>query len=529
LLPSVGCDRVNLGWLPGDDEVDGYVSERSEQVISDEMLRAAPTWTPTAVELSDLEMMLAGAFAPLTGFPVRTDLAAIKRTGRLADGRAWPVPLTLEVPSDMVRRMPVDGTAAIVLTDTEGAPVAVLTVLDAWPVREGWSAVGGPVLPYGDGGGGVFSRLRASTTTIHALLQTPRVLGIFADRPLHRPQLAQLAHAAKQLSSQVLIMIPIAGPTPDGLPAEALVRCVLAARDRIPNPVIVAVPLVKHPNEVTDALLRARVAAAYGATHLLSTPDALVGSGPRVLVPRELAYDSRDGQWRDREEVPEHFVRLAMGADEIAGLLDDGLQLPEWHTPPKVAKELSRARPPRRQRGLVLFFTGFSGSGKSTIARGVAEVIRERGDRTLTMLDGDVVRRELSAGLTFSKTDRDLNIRRIGWVAAEVGRHGGLAICCPIAPYEQARSAARAMARAAGADFVLVHVATPVEVCESRDRKGLYAQARAGLITGMTGVDDPYEEPKDAELRLDTTHMSVGDAVDAVLGYLDDEGWITAR
>ena len=177
----------------------------------------------------------------------------------------------------------------------------------------------------------------------------------------------------------------------------------------------------------------------------------------------------------------------------------------------------------------MLFFTGLSGSGKSTVARGVSDALLETGERTVTFLDGDVVRRELSAGLTFSKADRDRNIRRIGWVAAEVARHGGMAICCPIAPYEDARAYARAQAEAAGGGFVLVHVATPLERCEQRDRKGLYAKARAGLITGMTGIDDPYEEPLDAEITIDTSDMSVDEAVRAVLEQLADEGWVDAR
>jgi sulfate adenylyltransferase len=225
--------------------------------------------------------------------------------------------------------------------------------------------------------------------------------------------------------------------------------------------------------------------------------------------------------------VPARFARLPLTPEEIAEYLDDGEALPEWHTPPAVARELAKARPPRRRRGLVLFFTGLSGSGKSTVAHGVAEVLREEGERSITVLDGDVVRRELSKGLSFSKEDRDLNIRRIGWVAAEVARHGGVAICCPIAPYRAARATAREMARAAGGDFILVHVSTPIEVCEARDRKGLYAKARAGLIRGMTGVDDPYEEPADAELVLDTSEMTVDDAVDAVLDYLANGGWIS--
>jgi sulfate adenylyltransferase len=417
----------------------------------------------------------------------------------------------------------------LVLTDLEGAPVAVLTVDETWHARPGWIGVAGPVHRYGDGGHAPFARLRLNTDAVRAQLTEPRVLGIFADRPLHRPQLAQIVHAARQLAAQVLILVPVSGPSPDGLTPEALVRCVLAARDRLPQPVIIAVPLAGREGELTDALLRARVAASYGVTHLLSTSGNVIGAGLKLIVPRELSYDARDGQWRDRDEVPERFERRPLKTREIADLLDDGLALPEWHTPPAVAKELGRARPPRRHRGLVLFFTGLSGSGKSTIARGVSDALLETGERTLTLLDGDVVRRELSAGLGFSREDRDRNIRRIGWVAAEAARHGGMVICCPIAPYAAARSAARDMAHAAGSDFVLVHVATPLEVCEQRDRKGLYARARAGTLTGMTGVDDPYEEPGDAQLRIDASQGTVSDAVAEVLSYLSDQGWINPR
>jgi sulfate adenylyltransferase len=356
------------------------------------------------------------------------------------------------------------------------------------------------------------------------------VLGVITDRPLHRPQLAQIAHSARTLAGHLLVLIPVAEATQDGLPAEALVRSVLAARDRMPPATIVAVPLARHGDEIRDALLRARMAAAYGVTHLLSTGEATIsGGGPRVLIPRELAYDSRDGQWRGRDDIPPRFRRLPLSTEEIDDLLDRGTPLPEWHTPPAVARELTRARPPRRHRGVVLFFTGLSGSGKSTIARGVADALLETGERTVTMLDGDVVRRELSAGLTFSKADRDLNIRRIGWVAAEVARHGGLAICCPIAPYAAARATVRQLAREAGAGFVLVHVATPLAVCEQRDRKGLYAKARAGQVKGMTGVDDPYEEPTDAELVLDTSQRTPEESVRAVLAHLADDGWIDPR
>ena len=210
---------------------------------------------------------------------------------------------------------------------------------------------------------------------------------------------------------------------------------------------------------------------------------------------------------------------------ELAELLDSGAQVPAWLMSAGVAAELRRARPPRAERGVVVFFTGLSGSGKSTLAKDLRDALLERGDRTVSLLDGDLVRRLLSAGLTFSRADRDLNIARIGYVAAEVARHGGVAICAPIAPYAAARAGVRRMVAETG-DFVLVHVSTPLEVCEARDRKGLYAQARAGVIGSFTGISDPYEEPDDADLVIDTSVVSRHDAVAAVLAYLTRGGWL---
>src|SRR4051794_25011098 len=461
-------------------------------VLPEDILRDAPSYTPRPYELADLELLLSGAYTPLTGFLGREDLASLRRRGRLTDGSPWPVPVTLELPAEMAERLDLDDPLhrTVVLTDPEGAPVAAIEVTDAWPTSDGRWGVGGAVVRIGASGTGPFQRLRRTPEEVRALLPPGRVLGVIADRPLHRPQLAQIAHAARTLAAHLLIIIPVTGPGPDGLPPEALVRAIFAARDRLPPATIVAVPLLTRGDEMRDALLRARVAGAYGVTHVLSTGEMLSGAGLRVLVPRDLAYDNRDGQWRWRDDIPPRNRRLAMTPAEIDDLLARGSPRPGWPPPPAVARGLVRVRPPRRHRGLVVFFTGFSGSGKSTIARGLADSLRESGERTITLLDGDVVRRELSAGLGFTKADRDRNVRRIGWVAAEVGRHRGMAVACPIAPYESARAAARAMALEAGAGFVLVHVNTPLEVCEQRDRKGLYARARAGQLRGMTGIDD---------------------------------------
>lgn len=497
-------------------------------VLPEEVLSGAPTYTPRPGELADLELLLTGAFAPLAGLPTRADLTAIAGRGELADGTRWPLPVSLQVPTGLLDGIDLGNPLhrALIVADTEGAPVAAVDVIDTWPTRDGLSGIGGPVRRIGDPVRGPFKALRRTPEEVREQLPDGRVVGVVADRPLHRPQLAQIVHATRTLQAHLVVLIPVAEPHRDGLSPEALVRCVLAARDRLPPATIVAVPLRWRQHEIRDALARARVTQAYGVTHLLAGGPTLSGGGPRVLVPRELAYDSRDGQWRGRDDIPLRNQRAPLADSDLDDLLDRGFPLPEWHTPPAVAKELARARPARRYRGLVVLFTGLSGSGKSTIARGVAAALRESGDRTVTVLDGDIVRRELSAGLGFSKADRDANIRRVGWVAAEIARHHGLAICCPIAPYAQARADARRTALATGAGFVLVWVSTPLAVCERRDRKGLYARARAGTLTGLTGIDDPYEDPTDADLVIDTTDTPVDDAVERVLSYLDEHGWV---
>jgi sulfate adenylyltransferase len=325
------------------------------------------------------------------------------------------------------------------------------------------------------------------------------------------------------------------------------VRALLAVRKEMPGEaLVVPVPLEEHPDGERELLLRAHIAAAYGATQVfLPAPrsgrraaepgaggsaewliDRLRDEAPiEFAVPEPWAYDESVEVWRPTARIePDHVRAETLDLDAMH---DRGDPIPEWFTFPAVARELRAARPPRSERGVTVFFTGLSGSGKSTIARGLADALIERGGRTVTLLDGDVVRRLLSAGLTFSKADRDLNIRRIGYVAAEVTRHGGLAICAPIAPYAATRGEVRRMVSAVG-DFVLVYVATPLAECERRDRKGLYAKARAGLIPEFTGISDPYQPPEDADLVLDTSGMEPADAVAAVLDLLVTGGWVAA-
>ena len=303
---------------------------------------------------------------------------------------------------------------------------------------------------------------------------------------------------------------------------------------------MVPVPLPPQGDAVDDLRARAVVAAAYGASHLLTDDGRSTGEprdrsgksdfdfsklGLEIVAESEWAYDPLAEVWRPLGRIEPGLERGELSDGELGELLDSGEPLPSWLMPASVAAELRRARPPRSARGVVVFCTGLSGSGKSTLARDLRDALLERGDRTVSLLDGDLVRQLLSAGLTFSREDRDLNIARIGYVATEVARHGGIAICAPIAPYAAAREGVRRMVSEVG-DFLLVHVSTPLEVCEARDRKGLYAKARAGVIGSFTGISDPYEEPDDADVVIDTSQVSRHDAVAAVLRQLRRGGWL---
>ncbi len=401
-------------------------------------------WTPDARELADLELLLSGAFAPLTGFLTSADVDEVVAHGRLADGTSWPDPITIALPES------IRPGEQVTLKDPEGASVAVMTVRE----RDGHHAAG-PVEALDAPAYGPFARLRRTPEDVRKELPDGETLAVTMRGPLDSATLDDIAATAEELEAGILLL-----PLVFGESGPAVVRAALKASAALPGSSVVAVPLAPREDPEIDLELREHVARNYGATEHYAGPAPVVIPGP-----------------------------------------------------------------PHR-RGLVVFFTGLSGSGKSTIARGLRDALLERGGRTVTYLDGDVVRRLLSAGLTFSREDRDHNIRRIGFVAAEVARHGGLAICAPIAPYAETRDEVRAMAEEVGADFLLVHISTPLEECERRDRKGLYAKARAGLIPEFTGISDPYEEPEDAELTLDTTGMTVDRAVSAVLNLLTSGGWI---
>ncbi|TDC55426.1 adenylyl-sulfate kinase [Actinomadura sp. KC345] len=480
-------------------------------------LRDLPAWAPGPVELADLELILAGVYRPLTGFLGSFDTAMVIAGGRLADGTPWPVPVTLEVPKELTEH------ERIVLQDPEGVPLAVLRVTEVWqePTSQGWR-LAGPLEALRAPAHGPFHGLRRRPDELGA--REGNVLGVATREPLHRKQLGQLRQVAERLGARVLVL-PVMGGEHD----ESLVRALLGVRKELPDGTeIIPVPLPPRGDgdarQERDVLLHAHVAAAYGATHLLADREVEDTAIP-VAVPEPWAYDADVEVWRPVARIEPDHVQAELTPERLGELLDAGEPVPDWFTPPAVAAELALARPPKLSRGITVFFTGLSGSGKSTVARGLADALIERGGRTVTLLDGDVVRRMLSAGLTFSRADRDLNIRRIGFVAAEITRHGGTAICAPIAPYAATRAEVRRMVSAVG-DFILVHVATPLEECERRDRKGLYAKARAGLIPEFTGISDPYEEPEDADLTLDTSRMAPDEAVGKVIELLTEGGWV---
>ena len=373
--------------------------------------------------------------------------------------------VTLRVPAAVAAAA--QETGSLELVDPEGMPLATVEVGSTYDAGDA-VGIAGRVRPLAHNEFGAFRRLYLSPAQVREQYDENTVTVPVAG-PLTEADLERVGKAAQ--GRKVLLLALTGHGTPE-ITAPALVRATLAAARRLDDAAVVAVPLASRGDARADHLLGERVVGAYA-------PGDVVGVTGEGDLP-----------------------------DEIAAVVDFD-------------------QPAPGDQGLVLFFTGLSGSGKSTLARALHDVVLEQGERTVTSLDGDVVRRNLSAGLTFSKEDRETNIRRIGWVAAEIGRHGGVAICSPIAPFDATRKQVRAMVEDAGGAFVLVHVATPLEECERRDRKGLYAKARRGEIPEFTGISSPYEEPEDATVRVDTTGRSIADCLDDVLAVLHDAGYLS--
>jgi sulfate adenylyltransferase len=465
-----------------------------------------PALRPDGRTLSEIEQILVGGFPPLRGPLGRADDAAVRERRHLADGTPWPIPVRLAVPDEL-------GAAAgssLVIEDPERRPFALLAVSEVW-AEDGQSYAAGELTGLREPVAGPYRRLRHRPDEVRAELGPGPVVAMVVDEPLQEADLEALHDVASDLGARILLMPMVAERGSLGLAPHLLVRSVLAAEHLLPEgALVVPVPLPHYADPLRRALVEVQVGAAYGATMVLLGDERISGADPDELAVPVL--------------TPTSGQRISVS--DLGAALDAGQPLPPELVPEAVVAELRRARPPKTQRGFTVFLTGLSGSGKSTIARSLRDALIESGRPEITLLDGDIVRDLLSAGLTYSREDRDLNVRRIGYVAAEVTRHGGVALAAPIAPYAASRAAARAEVEDAGGGFVLVHVATPLEECERRDVKGLYARARSGQLPAFTGISDPYEEPTDASLVLDTVTQSVEESISRILGHLRTEGWL---
>lgn len=529
-------------------------------------------------QLCDLELLLSGAFSPLQGFLTKADYERVCGEMRLSDGTLWPIPIMLDVSEELAEKL--SSGSNIALRDAEGVMIAALNVEDVWqPDREeeanavfgttnrehpGVAQLLDRTSPYYVGG--TITGLSAVPHYDYKLLRhTPaevrseftklgwtKVVAFQTRNPMHRAHQELTLRAAKEIEANLLIH-PVVGMTkPGDVDHYTRVRCYQALLHRYPRKtaMLSLLPLAMRLAGPREAVWHAIIRKNHGCTHLIVGRDhAGPGSdssgqafyGPYdaqellqqheaelgvAMVPFKLmVYVQDQDTYAPIDEIKEGTRTLNISGTDLRDRLARGKEIPEWFTFADVATELRRSHPPRHQQGFTVFFTGLSGSGKSTIANVLLVKFLEMGGRPVTLLDGDLVRKHLSSELGFSKEHRDINIKRIGYVASEVTKNGGVAICAPIAPYDSVRKDVRSMIQPVGG-FLLVHVATPIEVCEQRDRKGLYAKARAGIIKEFTGISDPYEEPVDADIIIDTTKLTAEEAAQKILLHCEKEGYV---
>jgi len=554
-----------------------YVASESKQALKKNIANLK-SWDLTQRQICDLELIMSGGFNPLSGFLGQEDYKSVVENMRLSNGALWPIPITLDVSQDFAAG--VEEGQDILLRDLEGVVLAVLTISDKWSPNKKYEAekvfgtndikhpavhylqnVAGPVYL----GGQILGLQKPVHYDFRARRDTPnelrsyfhklgwkKIVAFQTRNPLHRAHQELTFRAAKEVQANLLIH-PVVGMTkPGDVDHFTRVRCYEAVLDKYPaaTTTMSLLNLAMRMAGPREAVWHGLIRANHGCTHLIVGRDH-AGPGKDTLGNDFYGpYDSQDlfkqheaemgikmvdfkhmlyveerAQYYPANELPKDATVLDISGTEMRRRLREGLDIPDWFSFPEVVSELRRTLPPRSQQGFTVFFTGLSGSGKSTIANALMIKLMEMGDRPVTLLDGDLVRKHLSSELGFSKEHRDINIRRIGYVASEITKNGGIAICAPIAPYTATRRSVREMIESLGA-FVEVHVATSLEECERRDRKGLYKLAREGKIKEFTGISDPYEEPKSPEIRIETEKTEVDYCAQQILLKLESMGLI---
>ena len=539
-----------------------------------------PSITLNLRQICDLELLMNGGFSPLRGFMGRAAYESVISELHLPDGQLWSIPITLDVPGDMASSLREGQRLA--LRDSEGFMLAVLRVEDIWQpdkLREaqevyGTSTTDHPGVRYlleqthdtyvGGSLEGIqlpiqldFETLRDTPEDLRNLFAKmgwQKVVGFHTCKPMHRLHRAITLQAAKEAQANILLHPSVGMTKPGDLHYYARVHCYQAIRRHYPHnmAMLSLLPSAVRMAGPREVLLNAIIRQNYGCSHMIVGPGH--ASPPRRdeeakrfyppyaaqemmaqyqdelairMVPiRRVKYSPGDERYLPEEQLEAEGRAGQLFSDrELIRHLEHGLEVPRWHSYPEVIAELRKVYPPRSKKGITLFFTGLSGSGKSTLAKILYAKFIEEGGRPVTLLDGDVVRLNLSSELGFSKAHRNINVRRIGFVASEITKNGGIAICAPIAPYSAMRREVRDLIEQHGA-FIEIHVATPLDECEKRDRKGLYEKARKGIIPEFTGISDPYDLPEHPEIRVDTTGKSPMQAAQEIMLYLLREGYL---
>ncbi len=529
-------------------------------------------------QMCDLELLATGVFSPLNGFMSRSDYESVLDRMRLQNDTLWPIPICLGIPENIARGL--EAGQSVALRDPEGFLLAIMHIEDIWPIdREKEAAqvydtlnpthpgvhflmndpathyIGGPIevlsLPlHAD-----FKQIRLSPREVQKTFKKlgwQRVVSFITRNPIHKPQFEMTLQAMRSAKAN-LLLLPIVGTTkPGDFDHYTRVRCYRRMIDHYPPDsfLLNLLPLAVRMAGPRTALLHTIISRNFGCSHFIVGRDH---AGPGVdnqgkpfydkdaakqvvqdfsvelettIIPfNEMVYLPFEDEYRSVSQVQKDTQVISLSGTNIRERIRAGKQIPDWATFPEVIDELKKSYPPPRKQGLTIFLTGLSGAGKSTIAKVLYARFLEMGDRPVTLLDGDIVRHNLSSELSFSKEHRDINVRRIGFVASEITKNRGVAICAPIAPYEKTRGEIRKTIETYGG-FIEVHVATPIETCEARDRKGMYAKARAGMIKGFTGVDDPYETPASPEVRIDTSNLTPNEAAQEILLLLGQKGYI---